>query len=368
MRENHQLILYSSAAGQQKEKRINENEMIPDTHEYLVGFLMINIESIRNRIEADVRKYAAVEEMMDTIKDIHPYFSFNESAASSCLAAIVRNTAAESANTEENIKIHDHYEKILSSEEIYPEISIDEIADLQKKAHLFVRYILDDSDDIMKKYSQSTRIMLYRLAAGDKKSKDGISFTWKNILSVSNEMDAVKAAADVCGIDGKTISRNLSDAALSSKKIPDNVQKLADSIERYLAAEYEEIFYIPTFESLIWYELYSLLKSGTHFGRCHECGRLFPVTDENDAYCDIKDKDGTSCYSRHKEKDMIKERQMIYRKHYHRHLMRVKNGLEDQDVFRKWNEEAVTARKYANEKHLLPAEYEQIISKNEREK
>lgn len=314
-----------------------EEKLIPDNHEYLFRFLSLDLTTMEAEIRRAIRACTAPESLIDSFHEIHPYFNINREAAEKCLLPEIAYCIGNEADTENaHDKMVEKYGNLFEKHCISENISFNMLGTIQKDAELFIKFLLDDSN-VMSKYRKSTRIMLYRLAA-DNGSRCGC-FTEKNIFHTIEKEKTVNTEE------------------LTMEKIIE----LADMFDQYQQAEYRKEIYIPSFQSLIWYELYGLLDNDIRLSKCRECGRYLIVTEENDSYCTIRDPDGTTCLSRHQHKDWKKKRQEIYRKHYHKHLMRVKKKLEDEETFKNWKDTAAAERKYASRKNMLPEEFDKRL-------
>lgn len=332
-------------------------ELIPDSHEYLFGFLKADIGHIINDVETTLQKdLSASESILRELAGIHPYFSERHTALVCLIKTAFQyyedKVSDEDADEDAEKKIRGAFIKLIDKAWDIMDIRSDEkveslydIRNWQKEFSYKVLMFLDDTNDDLASYPLPVRIALYESGStkwDDTYIPDGHGMDFKvsktYVLDHSSEAASVRAAFDFESRSAATLISDLWSLSDTGSVMSDKVKALADSFKNAPTPGYHVVYNIDRFSGLIDLEIWMMIQKGIRVRKCLSCGRYFVVLPLGYRHCQYPDEKRSSCLSRYLQKAYADEMKKSYIRVYHALYGKMKRGKVSQDQIDKWFE------------------------------
>lgn len=359
------------ASGDVFEEVVDMSRYIPDDHRYLDLFLSSDISGIEGLLNeaAAVGDREPVIMAADRLLTVHRYFENPErvhSYINRSLAQIIwpDKTIRDTDDSFASLAIFDEG---MDTDPGYwismggDRGTVQGLARLHGDLKIMVPLIFDDSSGLAD-YPQQVRNGLYGLMYGSPSLRPEIKLvSGRTVLPSPKSMGPLRAAMDFDENFAEKVCSAVIQLSDGSAAVPPALKAVLDSISDTGDVESWTEYDTPYLEDVLRLEISLMAKDGTRLKKCASCGRYFPVTDNNDSYCNIPDAKGDSCFLRHYREQLKKTADFIYRQAYRAHFARVKAGKETEEYLAFWRERAKALRADVASGKLTPDEYKERI-------
>lgn len=359
---------------------VNEEKMIPKTHEYLFLFLEADI----SRIETYAKSYLScinvlhpensisgdpniLQRIIEELFSLHPFFaSVPANASAEINAAFAGYIKKQFPNNEElqirllNLVCTDKYlgvknvEHWLETAPIMNELIFESLFELQSNISTWVFMTLDNTNQDFAKLTSKQRIAIYGLIYSGEYMPILQTHMEQSVMCPQNlrrfgaDLDFNEEAAIKIY---KSISEMQKDPSLPT---PECIQVLLQAAGRITEDCEHRTYIIETLEVLLKLEVYGMTREDTRIKRCKNCGRYFILEKGNLEYCDrIAAGETKPCNEIGKSRTYEQRitggsgARALYRKAYKTHYARIGAGNMTREGFDLWKTEAAEKCKLA---------------------
>lgn len=362
----------SPGDGTPYEDVVDIKRYIPEDHRYLVRFLSIDMHAI---IDALSKAFACGDRTLvlgaaSSICASHRYFEHSGRIYSYINRSLARiiwadNSIGESERKDAFFRLA-VFEGGMEKDPSYwlseekGKGSIQSLACMQDDLKIMLPVVFDDSNGLAI-YPQQVRNGLYGLLMEGSCPRIGL-VPGRAVLPFPESMNGLRAAMDFDETFRQSMLHFGKYLKNGGKGVPSEIKKVLDKIpasgEGTGWAEYDT----PYLEDVLRLEVSMMVSSGTRLKKCSDCGRYFPVTEDNDMYCNIPDVDGSSCLARHREEEKKEAVKAVYTQAYRTRFARMKKGKETKEELDAWRETARRMQKDVYSGKLSEKEYKERIT------
>ena len=352
------------------ENVIDRELYMPDDHRHLFGFMKADIVSINHLVRHAVSEMdiTSLERAEEQLSEIHPYFAgktnhdrrmyylFNSAALFAWFnpGSAVENLKAIGIKGEEYLD-GEYWTK--PGRDAH---TIDALIECQSRTKRKVVLLLDDSNPEYAEAPMSIRSVLYGLIDGDMHDEPEIAnATARYILPSSSSLKTLSAVLTFDEQAAISFYKSIDDF-VNTGVLPESLKTVIDSADQKTEEGYTE-YETEYLEDVLNLEIFLMLRDGTRVKKCETCGRYFPVTAENNRFCDIPDTDGTSCLSRAVKKEFEEDVKQIYTRAYRTHFARIKSGKETKESLDEWRKNAIAMQERVYRYTMTLEEYRNAL-------
>lgn len=335
---------------------VDMERYIPDDHNYFILFLSADLGKI-----ADMLEKAVSDENRDlaakagkALSETHRYFEHPERAYAYINRSLADNIWADKSIREGQMRTKFQELAIFSP---YMERDFDywlcaengkgtirDLVRLQNDLKILAVAVLDDSNGLAA-YPRPVRNGLYGLVRGDASFCPRISLVPGHVvLPYPESMKGLWASMEFDDRFGQDVFSCVEKLVNGAQELPPSIKKVLDGIPASGCIESWMEYETPCLEDILNLEASCMVSDGTRLKKCKDCGRYFVVTKDNDRFCTLPDKDGTSCLGRHRLEEAVKGSHAIYTQAYRTRYARVKRGKESKEDLDLWRKQAKKLR------------------------
>lgn len=359
--------------GEPYESYESMEEFIPENHQYL--FTMIqNLPSLADQADV-ISDYVSGKinrtSLYAMLQNLHPYFRKYKDAACAVLNRSIAEYIVTMDQSEEEkqaaferllFRNHDSVNTYLRFWATMPDAeTLEEIEMVVQNAAYFVSFILDDSNPELAALSPAARASMYAVVSTDI-DEYGRPFALEIPVRITlPQSDGIKGASAMLDFDKNLQERVFRGAQeiLNGKPLPFIWKKIAMQ-DNGKAEESIRYYQIHSFYYLIRLELYLMARDGIRVNRCKTCGRLFPVLEDGQMYCDFGEPSHYGAYKAAQRKAAL---QKCFTKSVKTQRSRVRKGTETEEEYQKWYKEAKAMQRKAEAEKTEPDIFEQQLAK-----
>ena len=350
-----------------------EEEIVPETHEYLFNALDADL----SRLEAYAQNYLScldngadpdkviMQRIREELSSLHPFYRACPANATATInkafASYIKRKYPESAEAQEAAMTKVLETKylyqgdvafwlddavILPTEQVFAELFL-----VQENILRWVFTVLDNSNPDLAKLSNAQRNALYGIVYGDAYTPLLETTVQKNtaypynyrLLGINMDFDEQYE---------QDVKNALQQMQKTPGTTPDCIKELLHDASVMNGEDFEiHTYVLDTLEDLLKYEVYGMIQAEKRIKRCKNCGRYFVVDKSNMEYCDrIAAGETKPCSeigkSRTYEQKIAKggTAMALYRKAYKTHFARIRSGTMTREQFDAWKDEATAKR------------------------
>ena len=368
-----------------------EEEIVPETHEYLFNALDADL----SRLEAYAQNYllcldngsdpdkAIMQRIREELSSLHPFYRACPANATATInkafASYIKRKYPESVEAQEAAMA-----KVLETKYLYqadvaywlddavilPTAQIfAELFHMQENIRRWAFIVLDNTNPDLAKLTSTQRNGLYSLVYGDAytplletKVQKSTQLPYNvRLLGINMDFDEQYEQAVLQGLRQMQETPNTT---------PQCVKELIDDAANMIGDCEIHTYVLDTLEDLLKYEVYSMTQAEKRIKRCKNCGRYFVVDKSNMEYCDrIAAGETKPCSeigkSRTYEQKIAKggTAMALYRKAYKTHFARIRSGTMTREQFDAWKDEATAKRQQVESGVLDMDEYATWLKK-----
>ena len=346
--------------------------MIPANHQYLFDMIqnMTEYTSTENIMTDYINGKIGKTSLFACLQNLHPYFKIFPDAACAVLnRSLAENIDRIPLSAKEKQSMFDRF---LFQKHPYMDTNfqmwvadngsgtLEDVEDTVRNAAYYVSFILDDSNPEMAALSPAARASMYAIVSTDTDESGRPLALDIPVRITLPESDGVRGASAALDFDENRQAQAFDGVkdVLSGKPLPPVWKQIASQDNGIL--EDMTLFYqIGNFQQLIRLELYLMTKDGTRVSRCKTCGRLFPILEEEQEYCDF----GVHSHlAAHKDAQRKRQLQKLMTKNIKTHRSRVHKGIETEEEYRVWYNQAKALQGQAEEEKTDPVKFEDEIT------
>ncbi|MDD6685283.1 MAG: hypothetical protein PUE47_05800 [Lachnospiraceae bacterium] len=359
--------------GEPYESYESMEKFIPPKHQYL--FTMIqNLPSLADQediIDDYVSGKVNRTSLYAVLQNLHPYFKeFKDAAYAVLNRSIAEYLVTMDQSDDEKqaaferllFQNHDSMNTELRFWATMPDAeTLEEVEMVVQNAAYFVSFILDDSNPELAALSSAARASMYAVVSTDT-DEYGRPFALEIPVRITlPQSDGIKGASAMLDFDENLQERVFQGAQdiLNGKPLP-RVWKTIAMQDNGKAEESIRYYQIYSFCHLIRLELYLMTRDGIRVNRCKKCGKLFPVLEDGQMYCDFGDASHYKIYKDTQRKSML---QKCFTKSVKTQRSRVRKGTETEEEYQKWYKEAKEIQKKAEAEKTEPDIFEKQLAK-----
>lgn len=347
--------------------------LIPENHQYLFDMIqnMTEYTSTENIMTDYINGKIGKTSLFLCLQNLHPYFRIFPDAA----CAVLNRSLADSINkmplsAKERQLMFDRF---LFQRHPYMDTdfhtwvadngsgTLEDVEDTVRNAAYYVSFIMDDSNVQMAALSPAARASMYAIVSTDTDESGRPLALDIPVRITLPESDGVRGAAAALDFDENRQAQAFDGIKdiLSGKPLPPVWKQIASQDNGML--EDMTLFYqIENFQQLIRLELYLMTEDGIRVNRCKTCGRLFPILETGQEYCDF----GVHSHlAAHKDAQRKRQLQKLMTKNVKTHRSRVRKGIETEEEYRMWYNQAKALQGQAEEDKTDPGKFENEITK-----
>ena len=368
-----------------------EEEIVPETHEYLFNALDADL----SRMEAYAQNYLAcldngsdpdkaiMQRIREELSSLHPFYRACPANATATInkafASYIKRKYPESAEAQEAAMA-----KVLETKYLYQgdvafwlddavilptEQIFAELFRMQEDIRRWAFIVLDNTNPDLAKLTSTQRNGLYSLVYGDAytplletKVQKSTQLPYNvRLLGINMDFDEQYEQAVLQGLRQMQETPNTT---------PQCVKELIDDAANMIGDCEIHTYVLDTLEDLLKYEVYGMIQAEKRIKRCKNCGRYFVVDKSNMEYCDrIAAGETKPCSeigkSRTYEQKIAKggTAMALYRKAYKTHFARIRSGTMTREQFDAWKDEATAKRQQVESGVLDMDEYATWLKK-----
>ena len=357
--------------GEPYESYESMEKFIPQKHQYL--FTMIqNLPSLADQADV-IGDYVSGKlkrtSLCAVLQNLHPYFKEFKDAAYAVLNRSIAEYLVTMDQSDDKkqaaferllFRNHDSMDTDLQSWASMQDVeTLEEIEMVVQNATYFVSFILDDSNPELAALSPAARASMYAVVSTDT-DEYGRPFALEIPVRITlPQSDGIKGASAMLDFDEnlqEKVFRGAQDI-LNGKPLPP-VWKTITMQDNGKAEESILYYQVHNFRHLIRLELYLMARDGIRVNRCQTCGRLFPVLEDGQMYCDFDDASHYKIYKDTQRKSML---QKCFTKSVKTQRSRVRKGTETEEEYQKWYEEAKAMQRKAETEKTEPDIFEKQL-------
>ena len=348
---------------------VDKEMYMPEDHRYLFAFLNADIESLIHMVNDSVaeRNPAGFRQAEEEIGKLHPYFR-DKNYRKAC----IQETAALLAWHDPHTAVETLKALGITGEDyLDPEAwtnaggrngTLQSLLKCQLRNRRKVVLLLDDSNPELAKTPMTVRSGLFGIVDGDMRDTPVLTIeTTQYVLPVSASIRTLGVAMDF-DEDAKEAFHQSIENLVATGELSEQLQSVLRSAEAEEEPGYT-MYKTEDLEQIIDLEIFLMLQEGIRLKKCESCGKYFPITKENERFCDIPDESGSSCLRRYLQKKYEQEVKEIYTRAYRTHFARVKAGKESKEDLDQWRIDAQVMQKDVYSGIMRLAAYQQRISK-----
>lgn len=358
--------------GEPYESYESMEEFIPKKHQYL--FTMIqNLPSLADQADV-IGDYVSGKlnraSLYAVLQNLHPYFKEFKNAA---YAVLNRSIAEYLVTTDQSddekqaaferllFRNHDSMDTDLRSWASMQDAETwEDVEMVVQNAAYFISFILDDSNPELAALSPAARASMYAIVSTDT-DEYGRPFALEIPVRITlPQSDGIKGASAMLDFDEnlqEKVFRGAQDI-LNGKPLPPVWKTIA--MQDNGKAEESILYYqVHNFRHLIRLELYLMARDGIRVNRCKKCGKLFPVLEDGQMYCDFGEPSHYKIYKDTQRKSVL---QKCFTKSVKTQRSRVRKGTETEEEYKKWYEEAKAMQRKAEAEKTEPDIFEKQLA------
>lgn len=346
--------------------------MIPENHQYLFDMIqnMTEYTSTEKVMTEYINGKIGKTSLFSCLQNLHPYFRIFPDAA----CAVLNRSLADSIN---KMPISDKdkqlmFDRFLFQKHPYMDTdfqtwvadngsgTLEDVEDAVRNAAYYVSFIMDDSNIEMAALSPAARASMYAIVSTDTDESGRPLALDIPIRITLPESDGVRDASAVLDFDENRQAQAFDGIKdiLSGKPLPP-VWKQITSQDNGISEDMTLFYQIENFQQLIRLELYLMTRDGIRISRCKTCGRLFPILEEGQEYCDF----GVHSHlAAHKDAQRKRQLQKLMTKNVKTHRSRVHKGIETEEEYREWYNQAKALQGQAEKGKTDPVKFEEEIT------
>ena len=349
-----------------------EEEIVPQTHEYLFHYLAADL----SRLEAYAQNYLScldtgaepdkviMQRIREELSLLHPFYRACQANATvlinKAFASYIKSKYPDSAEDQKKAMT-----RVLETKYLYqPDISywienascntfdtiFSELQLMQERIRQWVFVVLDNSNPDLARLTNAQRNGIYGLVYGNAYTpllemtvQKSTQFPYNyRLLGIQMDFDEKYEQAVMQGLQQMQKMPNTT---------PECVKELIDDAANMIGDCEIHIYITQTLEDLLKYEVYGMTMAEKRIKRCKNCGQYFVVGKSNVEYCDrIAGGETKPCNeigkSRTYEQKIAKggTAMALYRKAYKTHFARIRSGNMTREQFEEWKTEATAKR------------------------
>lgn len=343
--------------------------MIPENHQYLFDMVQhmadFTEDLVNNYMDGKIGKSS----LSSRLQNLHPYFKIFPDAT----RAVLNRSLADNINrmllsAEEKQSM---FGRFLFQGSPYMDTdfqawvadsgsTLEDVEDTVHNAAYYVSFILDDSNPEIAALSSAARASMYALVSTDT-DESGRPLTLDLPVRITlPESDGVRGASAMLDFNENLqaeVFEGVHDI-LEGNPLPPVWKKIA-SQDNGKTGDMTLFYQVENFQQLIRLELYLMTKNGIRVHRCRTCGRLFPVLEKGQEYCSFGEH---SHLAAHKDAQRKMQLQKILTKNVKTHRSRVHKGIETEEEYKKWYQEAKAIQHKAEEGGTTPETFAGSLS------
>lgn len=346
--------------------------MIPANHQYLFDMIqnMTEYTSTENIMTDYINGKIGKTSLFSCLQNLHPYFRIFPDAACAVLnRSLADNIDRMPLSVKEKQSMFDRF---LFQKHPYMDTdfhtwvadngsgTLEDVEDTVRNAAYYISFILDDSNPEMAALSPAARASMYAIVSTDTDESGRPLALDIPVRITLPESEGVRGASAALDFDENRQAQAFDGIKdiLSGKPLPPVWKQIA-SQDNGISEDMTLFYQIENFQQLIRLELYLMTKDGIRVSRCKTCGRLFPILEEGQGYCDF----GVHSHlAAHNDAQRKKQLQKLMTKSVKTHRSRVYKGIETEEEYRVWYNQAKTLQGQAEEEKTDPAKFEDEIS------
>lgn len=346
--------------------------MIPAKHQYLFDMIqkMTEYTSTENVMTEYINGKIGKTSLFSCLQNLHPYFRIFPDAA----CAVLNRSLANNIN---GMPISDKekqsmFDRFLFQKHPYMDTdfqtwvadngsgTLEDVEDTVRNAAYYVSFIMDDSNIEMAALSPAARASMYAIVSTDT-DESGRPLTLDIPIRITlPESDGVRGASAALDFDEDRQVQAFDGIKdiLSGKPLPPVWKQIA-SQDNGISEDMTLFYQIENFQQMIRLELYLMTRDGIRVSRCKTCGRLFPILEEGQEYCDF----GVHSHlAAHKDAQRKRQLQKLMTKNVKTHRSRVHKGIETEEEYREWYNQAKALQGQAEKGKTDPVKFEEEIT------
>ena len=362
-----------------------EEQIIPQTHEYLFHFLDADL----SRLEAYAKNYLScldsVEEADKTVLQrireelvaLHPFFRFcpanvtdiiNRTLASYIVGHFPgdserQKTAMARVFDTKNLLLPDVADWLEDARSSESEWIFADLKTLQERIRQWVFLALDNTNPDLARLTGAQRNALYCLVYGDDYTPL-LDLTVQKNMQLPYSARAMRIGMDFDEDHRQEILQGCGKMQKDPAVTPDCIMELIREAEKMAEGCEMHTYIVRSLEDLLKYEVYNMTQAEKRIKRCKNCGRYFVIDKGNVEYCDrIATGETKPCSeigkSRTYEQKIAKggTAMALYRKAYKTHFARIRSGTMTKEQFEIWKGEATVKRLFVESGDMSMDEY-----------
>lgn len=359
--------------GEPYESYESMEEFIPKKHQYL--FTMIqNLPSLADQ-EDVIGDYVSGKlkrtSLCAALQNLHPYFReykdvayaiLNRSIAEYLVTMDQSDDEKQAAFERLLFRNHDSMDTDLRSWASMQDVETwEDVEMVVQNAAYFISFILDDSNPELAALSPAARASMYAIVSTDT-DEYGRPFALEIPVRITlPQSDGIKGASAILDFDEnlqEKVFRGAQDILNGKPLSP--VWKTIAMQDNGKAEESILYYQVHNFRHLIRLELFLMTRDGIRVNRCKTCGRLFPVLEDGQMYCDFGEPSHYGAYKDAQRKAVL---QKCFTKCVKTQRSRVRKGTETEEEYQKWYEEAKVMQRKAESEKTEPDIFEKQLAK-----
>lgn len=345
--------------------------LIPENHQYLFDMIqnMTEYASTENVVTDYINGKIGKTSLFSCLQNLHPYFKIFPDAACAVLnRSLANNIDGMPLSAKEKQSMFDRF---LFQKHPYMDTdfqtwvadngsgTLEDVEDTVRNAAYYISFILDDSNPEMAALSPAARTSMYAIVSTDTDESGRPLALDIPVRITLPESDGVRGASAILDFDESLQAEAFGGVKgiLEGQPFSPMWRKIA-SQDNGTTEETTLFYQVENFQQLIRLELYLMTKDGIRVNRCKACGRLFPVLEEGQEYCNF----GVHSHlAAHKDTQRKRQLQKLMTKNVKTHRSRVHKGIETEDEYRMWYNQAKTLQGQAEEDKTDPGKFEDEI-------